>query len=194
MDTTQAKIEIIDYYQSLLQSEINNHSNITIILLTITIILLGVTWWWNKKGAVAYIDKHIKKQFNDSQKDIEKSLNDSLTKKIKTQFIDIESNMIILEADVYRSLYLTSKQGKIYSRAIFWASKAIKCYLDTESNQKLIRYLTDSIVILIVKMADKKEVHQLDKVKKIIEELPDLLIGEKNEILKFLEGCKNDPA
>lgn len=129
MEDAQTKIEIIEYYKSLLESEITNHTNMIYILLFVATLLVGVTWWWNKKGAEKYIEKYILNHFKTQEKKLKKSIYKSLEITIINRFDDMERKILELKGDIYRSMMFSVGKAGIHPTAIYWGSQSIKCFL-----------------------------------------------------------------
>lgn len=67
MDTPVTQNQITDLYKIILEQE-NAHSTLFITsLLGIVVLLLGVTWWWNKEGINRYIKESVAKEMENQK-------------------------------------------------------------------------------------------------------------------------------
>ena len=190
MDTTTVTHQqIIDIYKELLNQESSNHTIFISVLLGITIIILGATWWWNKNGANRFIKNTVKKEIDDKDEEIKLSIDEKINEKLKGKLKEMDEKFKILELDLYRSLGFSTGLGKMFSHSIFYWTNAIERAIELDSGE-LVRAMTAKM-ILDIKKLEPKEIHNLEKVKKIIEKLPTTLSIEKKEILTLLNECKN---
>lgn len=60
METSVSQSQITDLYKLILQQDNAHTTEFISVLLAIVVVLLGVTWWWNKQGANRYIKESVK--------------------------------------------------------------------------------------------------------------------------------------
>jgi hypothetical protein len=183
------KQEIIDLYKALLQQENSNHTIFISVLMGITALLLGATWWWNKIGAERFIKTSVKEEIESEQKEvelkIEKKVNEIVALKLKEHDIKLSE----AEFDIYRSIAITLHQAALYTHSIYWLSKAIDKGVELDQGE-LLRALA-VVMISHLEALTVKEVHNLGVVKEIIKKLPDTLSIERKKIEELLKDCKN---
>ena len=189
MDTTITKQQALDIYKTLLEQENSNHTIFISVLLGITIIILGATWWWNKTGANIFIKTTVKDELDNKNEEIKLSIDTKIKESIEDQFRDMDEKFKSLELDLYRSFAYSLDTEKVYSHSIVYWSNSIEKAIELDEGE-LLRAFAETIANNL-KLIEKKEVHQLEKVKTIVEKLPPTLSTEKREILTMLAGCKN---
>ena len=185
--------QIIGVYQQLLQFETSNYTTFISVLLGIVVILLGVTWWWNKSGALKQIEKEVDKKFQIEKEKILKQMEEKMERQIKTQLDSYSKKVKEIEADVDRSLALSANVQKLPTFSIYWWSKHLEILLEL-NNQKGIRRAVEQILFQIKLMEQDEEreqsagkneslkIHYCREVLDIVNKLPDILSQEKKNI------------
>ncbi len=189
MDTTITKQEIIEVYKTLLESEISNHTIFITVLMGITVIVLGATWWWNKTGANSFIKTSVKEEFNRQNESLSGLIDGKIDAAIKKEISSIEDKFKGLELDLNRSFAYSLDTEKMYSHSTIYWSNSLERAIELEEGE-LLRAFAETI-LRNIKMLEKKKIHQVDKVTEVIKKLPNTLAKERREILDILKDCEN---
>lgn len=192
---------IEDIYKTILSQEISNHNVFITVLLAIVVILLGATWWFNKHGAKKTIQQEVKRQLKIEKAKLEKVVNKKIRKKIKRTILDYEIKMIVIEADVSRSMALLARKDELWPYSIYWFTKYLDLNMqlgEEETVRETIQWIIDEINELEKmeakeKKKDKKEsewlygIHEYEYVVSVIEDIPDILTKEREILLASLD-------
>jgi hypothetical protein len=187
MDTTATNQTVIDIYKTLLSQENSNHTIFISVLLGITIIILGATWWWNKTGANSFINKRVKEEFEKKKLEINSFIASTVDESIKIKIHEMDKKFITLELDLYRAFAFALEGNKMYTYSIYYWAKSLDNAIFQEEGE-ITRGIA-STLIANIKSLTNKTIHQIEYVKSIINKLPSTLTTEKKEILKLLEDC-----
>ncbi|MDD3478945.1 MAG: hypothetical protein PHI42_00955 [Paludibacteraceae bacterium] len=182
-ETTQQNL--IELYKTMLSNEITNHTIVVTILLGITVLLLGATWWWNKQGAKKTIEQEIKKKFDSEKKHLLKEIKEEIDEKSKEQ----ENRICKIEANTARSIGISAMQQKYHDYSVGWFAKYLNECLKLD-DQKSVRRIVN-IIIEELSLVEENGVFNLDLLKEVTEKLPDYLTPEKQQIKKLLKGKKD---
>ena len=158
MDTTIKAQEIIDIYKTLLEQENSNHTIFIYVLMGITIIILGATWWWNKTGANSYIKKAVKNELEKKNEEISLLIDNKISEAVEEKFKEIEEKFKNLELELYRSFAFSIETEKNYTYSIFYWSKALEKAIEIEEGE-LIRAFVDTVLYNIKKLEKKEGNH-----------------------------------
>ena len=185
--------DVSDVYKTILEQEISNHTIVVTILLGIVVILLGATWWWKKSGAKKEIKNGVEKKFKKEKAKILKILDKDLAKKIDEKIKEYKEHVLIIEADVARSMAILARNDKLYSHSVYWFAKFLKQNINLKNTHGIrngVEWILEDLKLL-KENDDKKKlktVHSCQFVVETVSELPDLLKKEKNQILKICKG------
>lgn len=143
-----SNLEITDLYKTLLQQESFNHNVFITVLLSIVVILLGATWWFNKNGATKIIKEEIDKLIEIELTKLSNELNEKLKGLVKKEVRGYENRMKSIEADVARSMAISAKNEGVFTHSIFWFTKYLEMILELnnqESTQIAMDWIIDEI-------------------------------------------------
>jgi tetratricopeptide (TPR) repeat protein len=200
VDTTLTSNDLIEVYKTIMQQENSNHTTIMYVLLGITVVLLGATWWWNKIGANKYITttvtEELKKEMIVFNSKISKNLDEKfkefdtrINEKFDEKFEDYNTTTKNLYWEIYRTFGLSLYQSKSYEHAIFYFSKVLELSIEM-NRQSSIRTFTESL-LLCLKNNETKKVYCLEFVRGIVEKIPNTLDIEKEKIQNSLKQSKD---
>ncbi len=195
MDTTN----VINLYEKLLDLETSNHNTFIIVLLGIIVLLMGITWWWNRVGVLNEIKKEISSQFNEELKDFKKYIKKQIQKDVKKEIQKYKNKMIAIQGENARAMAIICSESGKFSYSITWWARALKYAIDSNSDGSLIRMIVDAISTTLknLKKHDSKDgkkkatVYQYDFIMEVVEMIPDTLNNEKKQIINKLDGRKD---
>lgn len=191
--TTISPDQAIDLYKIILEQESSNHTIFISILLGIAALALGITWWWNRSGAIEFIKKEIETKIAMQKAILTTELNENIDKKIdeKLQEAMNEYNrrLVLLEADLYRAFAFSLDNMESYSYSIYYWAVSMSLFVDLDDGI-LVRASAEQILTCL-KDNQVNEIHGLESVKSNIEKLPSTLTNEKNQILDLLKKCSD---
>lgn len=186
---------LIEVYKTILEQEISNNTIFITVLLGIVVMLLGATWWWNKIGATKEIKAEVEKIFDKEKKKLQKELENEINEKTEKKIRDLKKHLLFVEADVARSMAITSCKNKFYSYSVFWWAKLLKNSLEIDGSAG-IRLGVDRLLqdLKQLKNGDEHEnlqtIYQCEFVVETANKIPEVLEYEKREILKICKGRK----
>jgi hypothetical protein len=171
---------LVEVYKTMLDHQISNQNVTVTILLTITAIVLGAQWWFNKKGAKQIIDKEISSRMETELKTIESTISKLTEEKIKETSSEIRK----LEGEVFRLLAVASENEKSYNQAVIWWGLCIKSGILSERPIQ-IRVGVDRLTECFKHQMDNFKKEELEDLKSAINIIPDHFYVEK-EMLIFI--------
>lgn len=186
---------LVEVYKTILEQEISNNTIFITVLLGIVVMLLGATWWWNKIGATKEIKAEVEKIFDKEKKKLQKELENEINEKTEKKIRDLKKHLLFVEADVARSMAISSRNNKRYSFSVFWWAKYLKNSLEID-NSVGIRFGVDLLLkdLKQLKNGDKNKnlqtVYQCEFVVETTNKIPEVLEDKKKEILKICKGRK----
>lgn len=195
---------VIDIYKTLLEQEVSNHNIFITILLGITVIFLGVTWWWNKTGAIREIKLEVEKKIEEEQKILTETLEKKIRTLIDNEIKEYDKKILLIECEVMRSMANFATEKKLFNISLYWWVKNLEIQIklnDTSYIRKVIDWIIEDIESLEVKEEDdnkgkaeftKEKIHELKYILKVIKTVPDILDKEKDIIRKKLKGREED--
>lgn len=189
MDTMITKQEIIEVYKTILERETSNHTIFITVLMGITVIILGATWWWNKTGANSFIKLSVREEFEKQNDSLSSLIDGKIETAIKKELTAIEDKFKGLELDLYRSFAYSLDTENFFSHSTLYWSNSIEKAIELDEGE-LLRAFAETILTNIQKL-ETKEIHQVDKVTEVIKMLPNTLAKERQSILDILKDCKN---
>lgn len=200
---------VVDFYETLLESQSNQYSNLIIAILTIMGAILGITFWWNIRGAKQQIKQESDKNkqsfqrfFKSSTTSMEKSLEESIEKKMdaysKTIHNELEDyknattkTINAHNAELNRVFALHCDSTKSYFTASTWWCAAARLYNETGNEQ-----FTQISINAAQKSLSQAEndisqyddvLEKLDDIISDVDSLPDYVAAQKAEIKKLVK-------
>jgi hypothetical protein len=185
-----------DFYKSLLEQVNSDHTIFVTVLLSIVVILLGATWWWNFLGADKRIKSEVNKQISKQLQKYNKIFTDQVGEQVKLQINAFEQDLLMVEGSAIRSIALQAKRDKHYKHSIYWFTKHLEIYLKLDRKyEQEIRNNVNWIIteIELLKKQDEATnatnllIYKKEYIINIVSQLSDIIAIEKRKILAFIE-------
>jgi hypothetical protein len=204
MDTIVTNPEIVEIYKTLLQQETSNYTISIYVLLGITALLLGATWWWNKIGAVKQIRQEVEDRFAKEKDAIIHELSQKLKEGFDKEIRKYETRFLEIEVDISRAMAFICESNEFYEQAIAWWSRHINLNIKLDRGEGIRNGA--NLILDVIRIIEKKEQNlkseaessgQIFTPKKLvnyatiiktINKLPEILNVEKGKIIQKLKN------
>lgn len=200
---------VVDFYDTLLESQSNQFTIMITVICGVVAFIVGITWWWNVKGAKQQIreesdnnKRSFQRLFKSSTMAMEKSLEESIEKKMdaysKTIHNELENyknattkTINAHNAELNRVFALHCDSTKSYFTASTWWCAAARLYNETGNEQ-----FTQISINAAQKSLSQAEndisqyddvLEKLDDIVSDVDSLPDYVAAQKAEIKKLVK-------
>lgn len=187
--------KIVEFYKTLLENQSSNYSTLITAFITLTVLLIGSTWFWNFLVAKNQINNAVQTQVLS----IEQSLNNKYDKVIEDKIKELEDKydrkMLSTEANLARIFAIHCENINEIQYAIDWWATALDKFIAAGSDD-MIRISVDSLnqLALLPDLSEhiNEETFEPEFHIEIVKKAPSLLEKEKMTIIKALGSFKNN--
>lgn len=187
MKTVTDTVNSINYQQIIalqerIQNQVNSdHTAFISVLIGFSVLLMGLTWAWDKYG----IDKLIKKRVEEEIERSEDDINNKINKIVEKKTIEYENKFKYIELDFLQSFAFSLSESNYHDQAVLRRLKAAIIAIELEQDE-FARSLVE-LVINDIKSIKEKTIYRLSEFIDMVNILPDLLINERNQILDLIK-------
>ena len=193
LNSNLEKTEVVEFYKTLLENQSSNFSTLIVFFVSITTILVGISFLWNFIIAKNQIKNEVFKQV----KEIEAALNIRFQQLVKEDVEKVEKkfekDLVFIKGESARSFFIQSFNMKLSKSALTWLSTALDYYLTIEC-EEAIRGSINSFLTTLKQPDLKKEKEKnnfnINEIISIVNKVPVLLSKEKTEIIDLLIKLK----
>jgi hypothetical protein len=188
------KNELIDFYRDIAQQQSDNYTALISVILGLTVVLVGSTWFWNFILAKKQIHTEVSRQYNRSSNEFKTELQTVVDKKFTDLEKSLDNKLKNNEANLARLYAINCSNQNLHSTSISWWLTALRLYHETEE-QVFLRISVEQIIFNLNQpnwFNDMPENLDLALVIQDIEILiPELLNEEKRQIINALRRQLN---
>jgi hypothetical protein len=176
---------LVEVYKAMLDHQISNQNITVTILLAITLILIGVQWWFNEQGVKKLIEEGISSRMETERKTIELTISKLVDEKMK----NTSNEILSLEGDAARLMAITAEINELNNWSVVYWANFLKANISLEQPRKI------AIGVHMLIKCFKKDMDPFDKgrleiIKATIDIIPDHFFREKEELLSLCKTFK----